>query len=566
MKLQLYVQQVNNALEETSQEVLQSLPKILRNTRQLQDEAAALQQKMGLVHEEITRIESETGKSINAIEKLDNIKHQLEIAKQGLHESDNWAILVNDLEDMFDNKNIEQISRKFLGMQQSLKLLVNVGDYEERKMQLEGLKNRLEAIASPLIVQAFTSNNSEQSKVYVEIFSSIERLPQLMKYYHKCQKEALLKKWRIILEKDQDECVTYWMHSFYDLLISNWHTQNKWCNQVFTDQLASEVLIDIYIDVLTSIDPSFNDCIDAALKQVNDKLNLLLEVKQTMLQFCNSLNNLMKQTFQGKVDSNKTLLLLQAVFKPFVVYVGKYAAYEQAYLLKKLSTVNCMQEELSDTVQNLGLSVTSVMDIAREAKHRTASVTENCGYCGLLIALRAFFSGYADQYRLALRQIERNKKNVEDWSTFQLCLTLLQNTGDVLLKIKQFEKEITETVLTNLNRKYDNVEYKYLMLNTETRKEFDSLVKCVTEGTKLSLLDQVNNLFVSLCSDIHNTTYQIVLSPISSQLNIVQSAKTWQQFSSSSVHSSDLPDYSLSPQEYITEVCAISISDRIVNL
>lgn len=45
-------------------------------------------------------------------------------------------------------------------MQQSLKLLVNVSDYEDRKLQLEGLKNRLEAIASPAIVQAFTSTNA----------------------------------------------------------------------------------------------------------------------------------------------------------------------------------------------------------------------------------------------------------------------------------------------------------------------------------------------------------------------------------------------------------------------
>lgn len=45
-------------------------------------------------------------------------------------------------------------------MQQSLKLLVNVADYEDRKIQLEGLKNRLEALVSPSVVQAFTTNNT----------------------------------------------------------------------------------------------------------------------------------------------------------------------------------------------------------------------------------------------------------------------------------------------------------------------------------------------------------------------------------------------------------------------
>lgn len=121
--------------------------------------------------------------------------------------------------------------------------------------------------------------------------------------------------------------------------------------------------------------------------------------------------------------------------------------------------------------------------------------------------------------------------------------------------MKQFEKELTETVLGDLSRKFEDVDYKYLILNKEDRREFESLVKCVTEGTKLSLLDHVTNEFVSLCSDVHDTTYQVVLSPISGQLSVVQSSKTWAQFANSSFHTADMPDYSLSPQEYITEVC-----------
>lgn len=67
---------------------------------------------------------------------------------------------MNDLEEVFDSKNIESITSKILGMQNSLKLLVDVADYEDRKLQLEGLKNRLEAIVSPAVVQAFNSNNT----------------------------------------------------------------------------------------------------------------------------------------------------------------------------------------------------------------------------------------------------------------------------------------------------------------------------------------------------------------------------------------------------------------------
>ncbi len=51
------------------------------------------------------------------------------------------------------------MSSRLTKMQQSLGALTSVPDYEERRLQLEGLKNRLEAIASPRLVQSFTSGS-----------------------------------------------------------------------------------------------------------------------------------------------------------------------------------------------------------------------------------------------------------------------------------------------------------------------------------------------------------------------------------------------------------------------
>lgn len=56
MKLQLYVQQVNSALEETSQSVLSSLPRVLRDSQLLQQEALALKEKMASVKQEIAKV------------------------------------------------------------------------------------------------------------------------------------------------------------------------------------------------------------------------------------------------------------------------------------------------------------------------------------------------------------------------------------------------------------------------------------------------------------------------------------------------------------------------------
>ena len=65
----------------------------------------------------------------------------------------------------------------------------------------------------------------EQSQVFVRIFRAIDRLPQLLKYYHNCQKGILMQKWQNLVETEQDEGVSEWMHKFYDILLSTWHEQ-----------------------------------------------------------------------------------------------------------------------------------------------------------------------------------------------------------------------------------------------------------------------------------------------------------------------------------------------------
>lgn len=58
-----------------------------------------------------------------------------------------------------------------------------------------------------------------------------------------------------------------------------------------------------------------------------------------------------------------------------------------------------------------------------------------------------------------------------------------------------------------------------------------------------------------LCSDIHRSTYEVIFAPIFTQLVLVRKAPAWSADAKNvSSISSDLPDYSFAPQEYITLV------------
>ncbi|KOX76079.1 Conserved oligomeric Golgi complex subunit 7 [Melipona quadrifasciata] len=516
MKLQLYVQQVNGALEETSQSVLSSLPRVLRDTQLLQQEALALREKMVAVKQEIEKVEKDTASSMATLEKIDKIKTDLQTAKQGLHEADNW---------IFESGDVKAIANKLISMQKSLAMLINVIDYEDKKLQLEGLKNRLEAMASPKLVQAFTAANLEESKIYVDIFNKMERLPQLLKYYHNCLKVSLGQEWRRTIELAQDENVSYWLHAYYDKLLSNWNDQVKWSQQVFSND-SVDVIIEIYADLLRSLDPGIPECIEALLKQhsIAIQLSLLLELKQITRHFALNLQGAIETSSHGKLQNLKLLSLAQAIYAPYVPYVTKYNIYETAQLEHQLQSMGSPQDDLSDTINILSLSISRVMEYANEANKRCKVFTDGCGYPGLLKSLTSYFNKYLDKYQTAIRQLERKKVKHEDWNLFQMCLTLMQTIGDLLGQIQQFEKSLIIDI-------------------TETNNKEETILNPIIKSIQ------------KLCSDLHRATYEVIFAPIFTQLLSVQKAPAWSTETNKMTHlSADLPDYSFAPQEYITQV------------
>jgi conserved oligomeric Golgi complex subunit 7 len=59
----------------------------------------------------------------------------------------------------------------------------------------------------------------------VRVFDSIERLPQLLKYHHKCQEKNLYQKLKDLAEFEQDESAEECLRRVYDALIVSWNDQ-----------------------------------------------------------------------------------------------------------------------------------------------------------------------------------------------------------------------------------------------------------------------------------------------------------------------------------------------------
>ncbi|GAA6087456.1 conserved oligomeric Golgi complex subunit 7 [Tachysurus ichikawai] len=292
MKLQLFIQEVNNSIEETSIQALQNMPRVLRDIEAVKQEASFLRDQMVMVKEDIKKFEQDTVQSMQVLVELDQVKSRMQLAAEALQEADKWSTLSADIEETFKTQDVAVISSKLAAMQNSLAMLVDTPDYSEKCVQLEALKNRLEALASPQIVSTFNTHSTEQAKLFVKVFTEMDRMPQLLAYYYKCHKVQLLSVWENVCQSDAT--LKQQLSEFYDTLLSTWYTQLQWSSQVFKNPY--EIVTVLMIQTLGAMVPSIPECIAAALERcpAESRLDTLLELHQTTTSFSYSLENAMQ--------------------------------------------------------------------------------------------------------------------------------------------------------------------------------------------------------------------------------------------------------------------------------
>ncbi|KAH9519599.1 Golgi transport complex subunit 7 [Bulinus truncatus] len=574
MKLQVFIQEVNNILEEAGQQALQNLPRVVRELDAVKQEAALLQDQMRTVKQDIQKVEQDTSQSMQALLKLDRIKSQMKSTADALKEADNWTTLSADMDEVFQSQNIDDITSKLCGMQQSLHILVDTPDYADKCQHLEKLKNRLEAMLSPQLISAFNAQSLEQTNKFVKIFESIERLPQLYKYYHKCHKNNLLQNWQTIWQDDKSKTA---LSDFYDLLLSTWHTQVKWCTQVFTDPVI--IVLDLLTETLNTLQPPLGT-VFTVLVSDEKTLDTLVDLKQISDRYVKNLETAVGAYSQDASLHYSTSLqnLLKAIYSPYQTYTNKYRIFEEVALTKQLDNIKLDHEEVIDTVQLLSESVTKLFSAALEANDRCQKLTNGFCYLGLLDAFRTYMIAYTREFRRVLINIREKcslggKTDSEDWSDFQNSLRIIQTCGNLFIQTEELDALVASSILQCLshlvschspNKEIDSVvvsalhSFRFqasLFLVSQTDIEtLEAMVHKLEEGESPPVFADIQNDFSKLSGEVHKFAFDIVFSQLKTYLCKVSVMEIWTSQTAGGALTSDLPTFSLSPQEYITKV------------
>jgi len=559
MKLQLMIAKLNSALEDQCNAVVQSIPRVIRDAGQLESEAQLLSAKLSAVRAEMEEVEAETKENMSSLVRMDTVKERLTATTRALQEADNWTSLDNQVEDAFDNNDHEAVAEKIVGMQQSLRLLHHVADYQERVAHLETHKNRLEATLSPLLITAFTNKDTEKALRLVKMFRTIERdKQQLSKYYHKCVRASLLQKWSEIVSDNEGETCDKILDLWFTLLARELGEDKTWVETVFTDQDSASLICHLASDVMSSLQPSPQFVIEAGVKLSQDVLGLLISLRQRVDKFL----NVIEQIVSGAEDY-KLRELGKAVYKPFVNQVNKYEELEVKSMSAEVSSWIVEKKDSIDELHSLGNCVAKFATMAETAAGRCVNLTRGSGFPGLVSALARVLDSHLDRYRKLIRRLEKKKVIVDDdWSVLQNCLSANQCTGELQMMIEKLEITLSSMFLEAC-RGYlgqDSSEaplqqHHIFLLDSDAIVSLNELYSSISSSSSMStMLHKSLSLLSSVCSDLQKTTFTVMFHPVSTQLELVPGLDTWSARTSghSSVDTADMPEFSLSPSEYIT--------------
>ena len=315
--------------------------------------------------------------------------------------------------------------------------------------------------------------------------------------------------------------VTNSAHLYHQDLVTN----KTWVEAVFSDQSSASLVCDLVTDVLSSLQPSPQFCIEAGVKLSSDVLGMLIQLRTRTDKFLASIEPLVTGAGDQKLRE-----LGKAVYKPFLSQVAKYEDLEVKCMSAEVSSWIVEKKDSIDELHSLANCVTKFSVMTEAAASRCVSLTRGAAFPGLVSAVARVLDTHLDRYRKLIRKLEKKKVIVDDdWSVLQHCLSANQCTGELLNMLSELDITIS-SIFLDASRGYlgqDSSEsplqqqHLFILDTSEaiiSLNELYSKLSVSSSTSSVPLLHQSMSVLTSVCSDLQKTTFTVMFHPVSTQL------------------------------------------------
>jgi len=538
LRLQMFIQVVNNELESTSMQVVQDMPRIIKSVDVVQQEVGHLKEKMGLVKRDIEKVERDTAQSMSLLVELDEVKSRMVATTSALQEADNWTTLSEDIDAAFESGDLKTISSTLLGMQRSLMVLSDCADFDQRKSRLAMLQDKFEALVKPRLEDAYTGHSLEQARECVVMLKDVNRESQIQETYIRCHKKRVLAGWAQLCADDAlglEAAVA----TFYSTLSNLYTQESAFCAELFE---GASCVAEMLCRILDGREPSLEDVVASDLQHGADHLQRLISLYTLTEGFLADL---------GANDGG----VVKACYKPFVRFQVNYKTL-QTDALNETAAFTEPDESLGldDTVTHIKDSVPAVFAALETSVTRCFALTRGLAIADLISCLDKFAGAYYDRISKCLPglrgQTEKEAAaayaesgDAEEWSQTRSVFRLIEACGAMIQQQNQFETALRKRADGKKEELLKN-KLDYTDGSGEMQEVYHNCMRALKK--RGPVLSGAAKKLAVLNNSVHSYAFATVLSPLKRKLADLGTKPEWKDDNTSG--------FSLSPLGYITQV------------
>lgn len=211
----------------------------------------------------------------------------------------------------------------------------------------------------------------------------MDRLEQLLQYYVKCRRGAILHQWKELCEMDDSNMIEV-INRFHELLLSDLQEQTKWYITVFHQQSSSSsrVLLPIYSQALSALDPNPLHSLESLIKKPDaaEGLFILQQLKSSADRLAQGFEAHFKEI--GPIEDEVLFHFAESLYQLFRLLISnKYKTLSQNHLTEQFSSglENINNGEITDTVHQLKQNHSKISSLMESSLNTCLALTQGCG-------------------------------------------------------------------------------------------------------------------------------------------------------------------------------------------
>jgi hypothetical protein len=391
MEIELEKLQNTLSLERLSGQAILEIPQI---QREMESVKAEIEKFKVLVYNAREKLQRECQKTsiFDELGKLDQVVRNMIATRSCLKDADNWNTVAAEMESLIASMELEQAAVRLKEAENSLEILSNSINYNERKDLLLSLKSKFVTLIKSTLTAAIKQNDIEEMKRNVEICETSNQDLDAIELFFELRKDIYWTFWSNLQNSvDLVANFTIFFSSTLEELANDYNIFQSIFNSPDT-KMNSFIL-----KLLSNLNPSIDEMLHKVVNDYSERsINIVIGLFTEFVKFGLQMEARFKN--DGEIPEWGEVL-----FKQFKAYQKSYELIESKVLMESTHTF---------TKTTLNSSLEAIMTVAEEAIDRYFFLVFASSKVDIFKILNDYFSAslgkLAENYNHSVYELERN--------------------------------------------------------------------------------------------------------------------------------------------------------------